>query len=80
MEKSTLDSLSFGKKLSVLRTIKGEDQKTVGEAVGLCGAMISHYEKGKRVPGLANAVKLAKYFDVSIEWLFGDVIWGDKNG
>lgn len=57
-----------------IRQVRKEQHKTqkqVGEAVGLSDRAIAHYENGIREPSLTTWLKLATFFNVSIEYLMG---------
>ena len=62
----------FGKILLELRTDRGISQRTVGEALGVVNQTISFWENGSREPDMDTLLKIAKYFDVSIDYLFGN--------
>ena len=39
--------------------------------LGVSSQMVSKYVSGKSDPSLENAVKIAEYYDVSLDWLLG---------
>ena len=45
-------------------------QKEVSEAIGISTSTLGMYETGKRIPRDEIKKKIAKYYDVSIEYLF----------
>ena len=45
--------------------------KEVGIAIGVGESTISQYETGKRQPDQQTLLKLADYFDVSVDYLLG---------
>jgi len=51
---------SIGLKILKYRRLKSIDQKTLAEQCGICQAMISNYERGKRKPSSKNLRKIAK--------------------
>lgn len=54
-----------------LRELRGErTQKEVADAVGVTTMAISQYEQGERIPQDEIKVRLAKYFNKSIEEIF----------
>lgn len=61
----------FPKILSKLRQQKGYSQKSVAKDLGISPALLSHYEKGIRECGLDFIIRLAKYYDVSCDYLLG---------
>ena len=59
----------FGKRLKELRIEKGLSQQKLGEVFGFCNQTISFWENGSREPDLDTLLKIAHYFDVSMEEL-----------
>ena len=57
----------FGKKLKELRIEKGLSQQKLGVNLGFCNQTISFWESGSREPVLDTLVKIAHYFEVSLE-------------
>lgn len=54
-----------------LRELRGErTQKEVADAVGVTTMAISQYEQGERIPQDEIKVRLAKYYNKSIEEIF----------
>lgn len=49
----------------------GVSQRQVAEAIGVTEPAMNHYINGRREPDIATLVKLADYFDVSIDYLVG---------
>lgn len=62
---------SFSNIIKELREQKNFTQKMVEELTGIDRTTISAYEKGKRVPSIDNACKLADLYRVSLDELFG---------
>lgn len=62
---------SFSNIIKELREQKNFTQKMVEELTGIDRTTISAYEKGKRVPSIDNACKLADLYRVSLDGLFG---------
>ena len=60
---------TFGKRLKELRIEKGLSQQKLGENLGFCNQTISFWEIGNREPDLDTLLKIAHYFDVSLEYL-----------
>ena len=56
-------------KLQELRKSKGISQLKLAMDLNLNQNSISRYETGEREPGLAELVKIADYFSVSIDYL-----------
>ncbi len=72
-------------RLIQLRQKEGWTQKSLGDKVGLSQSMIAHIESGSKEPSRKYRIKIAKLFDVSVEWLFyeqvEDLIFvGSKEG
>ena len=59
----------FGKRLKELRMEKGLSQQKLGELLGFCNQTISFWESGSREPDLDTLVKIAHYFEVTMEEL-----------
>lgn len=67
---------SFGDKLKMLRKQEHKTQSEVADAVGTNQRSLSGYEKDERTPDIIILRKIAKYFNVSTDYLLGvnDVI------
>lgn len=61
----------FQDKLKELRTSKGLLQKDVAIFLGITTSAYGFYEQGKRDPDTATLIKIAQYFNVSIDYLLG---------
>jgi transcriptional regulator with XRE-family HTH domain len=61
----------LGKKIKELRTEEGISQKELGQRLGFCNQTISFWESGEREPDMDTLVKLAKYFNVTTDYLLG---------
>ena len=59
----------FATVLSQLRKERGISQKKAATDLGISQALLSHYEKGIRECGLGFLVKIADYYNVSIDYL-----------
>ena len=54
-----------------LRQLRGDrTQAVVAEAVGVTDMAISQYEAGVRIPSDEMKIRLARYYEMSIEQLF----------
>lgn len=62
---------SFGERLRELRTEKNLTQEELAKHFGLHKTRISQYELNKRQADDEMKKKLAKYFNVSLDWLMG---------
>lgn len=61
----------FPRILTLLRKEKHLSQKQAAQDLQLPQALLSHYEKGIREPGLEFVVRAAKYYGVSCDFLLG---------
>lgn len=57
-------------RLKVLRAERNITQEELGNACALSRQSINAIEKGKYVPTIVSALKIAKYFNVPIEKIF----------
>ncbi len=62
----------FGTRLKELRLEKELSQRKLGEKLNVSNQTISFWEIGKREPDLDTLVKIAKFFEVSIEFLLDE--------
>lgn len=58
-------------KLREIRKQKNLSMKELGAILGLAESTISLYENGKREPDIATLIKIANYFNVSVDELLG---------
>ena len=61
----------FGERLKDLRQEKDIGQIELAKSLGVSKGVISLWENGLREPKLSNLVLIARYFDVSIDYLAG---------
>ena len=61
----------FADRIKELRIEKGLTQRTLAEQTGLSQSAIKHWENDDRVPNAEAVVILAKFFDVSADYLLG---------
>jgi len=61
--------MDFGKNLKILRKEKGITQTRFAADLNVSGATVAYYEINKRQPNLEMLVKIAKYFNVSTDFL-----------
>lgn len=62
----------FGKRLKLLRNEKdGLTQGKLGEEFNVHKGTVSNWENGNRFPDEGTLIKLADYFDVSVDYLLG---------
>ena len=61
----------FGEILSELRRDKHMTQKELASELHVTSGTISNYEKGVHTPEIEKVIDLAKYFQVSLDYLLG---------
>ena len=61
----------FGKNLKQLRLEKGLSQRKLGEIFSVSNQTVSTWETGFREPDFDTLIKIAKYFQVSTDYLLG---------
>lgn len=61
----------FGERLKELRIEQGKTQAQVADDLGISSVAYLHYEKNQREPSFDLLVNIAKYFRVSLDYLFG---------
>ena len=61
----------LGERLRQLREENKLSQKELAKYLGVTGRTISYYEYGKRFPSPETLNRIADYFNVSLDWLFG---------
>ncbi|MDE6530383.1 MAG: helix-turn-helix domain-containing protein [Lachnospiraceae bacterium] len=63
--------MTFGEQLERLRKAQHMTQEEMGEKFGICASTLSNYERGVHQPDLEFIDKVADYFHVSIDYMFG---------
>ena len=58
-------------RLKELRDSRHMSQQELGDLVGLSKSSIGYYEQGKHQPDLAMLETLARFFNVSVDYLMG---------
>ncbi|MDE7083399.1 MAG: helix-turn-helix domain-containing protein [Clostridia bacterium] len=61
----------LGKKIKELRIEQKISQRELSENLGFSNQTISFWETGQREPDMDTLVKIAKYFNVSADYLLG---------
>ena len=61
----------FSKRIKELRLLKGLYQSDVAEGTGFSQTAIARWEAGDRLASIEAVVKLAKFFEVSADYLLG---------
>ncbi|MGB9782605.1 MAG: helix-turn-helix domain-containing protein [Moorellaceae bacterium] len=62
---------TFGERLNHLRKSRGLKAEELTEAIGLKRRIIFHYEKNEAKPSFDILIRLADFFDVSLDYLVG---------
>lgn len=60
----------FGERLQELRKDRGMIQKDLAKVLSLSWQTISSYETGQSMPGSDTLKSIARYFDISLNYLF----------
>ena len=68
----------FNEILSRLRREKGVSQREAAAALGISQALLSHYEKGVREPGLVFLSQACEYYGVSADYILGRSAYRQK--
>lgn len=68
-EKNYDFAANFAKNLAYLRKSRKISMQQLADEIGLSRATLSHYENGNRLPEFDNIIKLALYFECSIDEL-----------
>ncbi len=63
--------MDFHEKIFALRKAHGVTQAEAAEAVGVAVRQYQRFEKGEQKPGFDNLLKIADYYQVSVDWLMG---------
>ncbi|AEG16026.1 MAG: hypothetical protein PWP72_2102 [Thermoanaerobacter sp.] len=63
--------LKLSARLRELRTSRKISQTALSNAIGVSQRAISYYEAGKDIPTLDVLIRLADFFDVSLDYLVG---------
>lgn len=58
-------------RIKELRELHNMQQKTLANILGISSNTLSQYENGKREPGIDVVSKIAKYFNVSTDYVYG---------
>lgn len=61
----------FHEKLKMLRKKEGFTQQEVADFFGIQQAVYQKWENGKCKPSYEKLEKIADFFEISLDWLFG---------
>lgn len=62
---------TFAERLLALRTERNLGQIQLAKELDVGKSIISYWEQGKNEPSLSKLIAIAKFFDVSIDYLAG---------
>lgn len=65
----SLDAREIGQRIRSVRRNKKVRQRELGDILGFSENYIGKLETGKRIPSLDALVRIADYFDVSLDYL-----------
>lgn len=65
------DEIILKKMLKILRIFNNKSIKDVGKEIGLGENVYGNYERGSRLPDIHTIRRIAKYYDVSVDFLMG---------
>jgi transcriptional regulator with XRE-family HTH domain len=71
-EKFLVDYVALGEKLRQKRNILGLSQDAVSEKLGLSESFYGHIERGSKVLSVESLIKIARYYDMSLDFLLMD--------
>lgn len=63
--------MEFEARLKQLREKAGQSQKEVAAALEITLRQYQRFEYGEQRPGYENLIRIADYFNVSLDWLTG---------
>jgi len=63
--------VDFGNRLKALRKAKDISQEQLAKRMGITKSMISAYELSMRMPSYQVLLKIARFFNVTIDYLLG---------
>jgi len=61
----------FSARLKAARERTGFSQRDIAREINISQPSLALYETGKREPDIETLGKLAEYYGISIDWLFG---------
>lgn len=73
MELMMLDGVFRGERLRKMRENRNLYQQEVADYLGITSATLSRFETGARQPDASMLVKMANYFNCSVDYLLGRV-------
>ena len=61
----------LGKQLKLLRESRQKSQQEVCSALNIEQSTLANYENGKRIPKIEILIKIAEYYQCSVDFLLG---------
>lgn len=71
-----MNKKAIGKKLYSLRTNFGKSREEVAKDIGISVSALQMYENGRRIPKDNIKIKLAEYFNATVQEIF----YNDQEG
>lgn len=71
--------MSFAERLQELREDRGISRKELAANLNITVSALGMYEQGRREPNIDMLIKMADYFDVSIDFLVGRSFKNENN-
>lgn len=65
--------LNYGEAFKYQREVRNLSQSELAKATGLKQQMISHWEANKGLPNIDFCVRLAEYYNITVDELIGRV-------
>ena len=69
MSEKIVDYAALGEKIRQKRLSTGLSQDAVSENIGISESFYGHLERGSRIMSVESLVKIAKYLDLSLDFL-----------
>lgn len=60
--------MAIAEKLKLLRKKRGINQDVLAEYLGISRGAVSNYESGKRTPNIKDLSKIAKFYNVGLDY------------
>lgn len=65
-------NLTLGERLKTIRHLRGfKSQRQAAEKIGITTSALSNYESDRNLPDARCAIKIARVYNCSIDWLYG---------
>ncbi len=65
--------MNCGEALKYQREVKGYSQSALALETGISQQKISYYESGKHSPSIEDCIKLADFYEISLDELVGRI-------